>query len=306
MKKILLTILIIFWFFFFWVNQTQALSVADFTPALDQAVAKKKTTKEKVEFLQSLADLLNTPTFTKDKNARLFAKLRDYSLNMLRVFEYELQEEQANKSTKQTKTTSTTKTTTSTSKTTTTSSKSSIKLPHLSDNFSNIDEQKVRDAILSRHNEERQTLWLKNYKYNLDLEGSATVRANNLAESSKTKNLHVRNSSDWYYNYNSILDRFSDLWIKFPASVKWAASFSESVWYGSYKCSKSDCTQTLIESIKRWTWQWLIMKEKEWTISDDSHYKAVVMNHFTQMGVWIAIDKSNNRYYIVLHYGVDF
>jgi len=309
MKKILLTILILFWFWFFCINHTQALSVADFTPSLDKNVAKMKTTKEKVEFLQWFADLLNTPTFTKDKNARVYKDLREYTLNMLTVFQYELEQEQASKASKQSQKSTTTKTTTtkdSTKKATsttksTTSKKSSTSLPHLWDNFSNIDEQKVRDAILSRHNEERQSLWLKDYKYNLDLEWSSTVRANKIASSSKTKNLHVRKSWDWTYNYTSILNWFSDLWINFPASVKWAASFSESVWYWYYKCNKSDCTQELINAVKK-TRTWLIMKEKSYNWD---HYRAAIMKHFTQMWAWIAIDKSNNRYYIVLHYWVD-
>jgi hypothetical protein len=99
-----------------------------------------------------------------------------------------------------------------------------------------------------------------------------------------------------------MLNRFSNLWIKFPTSVKWAASFSESVWYWGYKCSKSDCTQDLITAIKK-TWTNLIMKEKS---SKGSHYNAATMKHFTQMWAWIAIDKSNNRYYLVIHYWVDF
>jgi hypothetical protein len=45
------------------------------------------------------------------------------------------------------------------------------------------------------------------------------------------------------------------------------------------------------------------MKEKT---SKGSHYNAAVMKHFTQMWAWIAIDRSNNRYYLVLHYGVEF
>jgi hypothetical protein len=45
------------------------------------------------------------------------------------------------------------------------------------------------------------------------------------------------------------------------------------------------------------------MNEKS---SNGSHYRAAVMKHFTQMWAWIAIDKSNNRYYIVLHYWVNF
>lgn len=293
MKKFIIIIFSILSIFFISYNYSHAISVATFTPALDKKVAKMKTTEEKVKFLQSFSDLLASPRFVQDKNAKLFADLREYSLNMLRVFEYELKEEQSK---------SNSKNQTFNNKTITTQKISKSNLPHLSDNFSNINEQKVREAILSRHNEERNNIWVNPYTYNLDLEWSATAWANKLAESSKTSNLHLRNSWDWYYNYDSILNRFSSLWIKFPASIKWAASFSESIWYWGYKCSKSDCTDDLITAIKK-TWTNLIMKEKA---TKGSHYNAATMKHFTQMWAWIAIDKSNNRYYLVIHYGIDF
>ena len=296
MKKVSIMILGIIFAFFIFPRRIHALSVSDFTPALDKKVAKMKTTEEKVKFLKTFSDLLAKPNFKKHKNAQLFADIREYSLNMLEVFEYELKEEQAK---------NLNKTTSVTNKSTTTSqsnSKSTLKLPHLSDNFSNIDEQKVRNAILSWHNEERESVGVNLYTYNLDLEWSATTWANKITDSHKTSNFHLRNSWDWYYNYNSILNRFSELWIIFPKSINWAASFSETVWYGTYKCSKSDCTQTLIDAIKK-TWTWLIMKEKN---NNGSHYRAATMKHFTQMWVWIAIDEWNNRYYLVIHYWVDF
>ena len=288
MKKFLVLILGFLIIFFVPHNYTNGLSLADITPALDKKVSKMKTTEQKVKFLQKFSNTLATPKFTQHKNARLYADLREYSLNMLKVFEYELKEEQAKNK--------------SSNKTTTTQKIYKSDLPHLSNNFSNINEQKVRDAILSRHNEERNNIWVNPYSYNLDLEWSATTWATILADSHKTSNLHLRNTWDWYYNYNSMLNRFSNLWIKFPTSVKWAASFSESVWYWGYKCSKSDCTDDLITAIKK-TWTNLIMKEKA---SNGSHYKAATMKHFTQIWAWIAIDKSNNRYYLVLHYGVNF
>ena len=297
MKKVSILILSILFSLLFY-NNTQALSVADFTPAIDKKVANMKTTQEKVEYLRSLADLLTTPKFTQDKNARLYADLREYVLNMLKVFEYELKEEQSktqNSSNKKGSQTTSNKSTNNTNSTT-------KKLPHLLDNFSNINEQKVRDAVLSRHNEERKNVWVNPYIYNIDLEWSATTRANSLAKTWKTSNLHIRNSWDGYYNYNSILNRFWDLGINFPTSTKWAASFSETIWYGSYKCSKNDCTQELINAIKK-TRNNLIMKEKS---SKGSHYKAATMKHFTQMWIWIALDKAHNRYYLVIHYSVDF
>ena len=280
-------------------RESYSLSVADFTPVLDKKVAKMKTTQEKVEWLQSFSDLLASPKYTKSKDAWLYKKVREYTLNMLEVFEYELKEEQAKNWNK-----STSNKANSNSSAQTNQSIPKLKLPHLSDNFSNIDEQKVRNAILSRHNEERKNIWANPYNYNLDLEWSATLRANKIADSHKTSNFHLRNAWDWYYNYNSILNRFSGLWITFWKSVKWAASFSETVWYGSYNCSKSDCTEELITAIKK-TWTNIIMEEK-YSTSNRSHYNAAVMKHFTQMWVWIAIDKSNNRYYLVIHYWVNF
>ena len=124
------------------VNQTQAISVADFTPTLDKKIAKMETTQEKVEYLQSFANLLTNSKYTKNKNARLYKGIREYCLNMLNVFEHELKEEQANNPI-------------------TTNNITSAKidnLPHLSDNLSNVDVQKVRNAILSWHNEERRNV----------------------------------------------------------------------------------------------------------------------------------------------------
>lgn len=130
MKKILIIIFAILSTFFMLNNYSFALSAEDFGPALNKKISKMKTPEEKVKFLQTFADLLTDPVFTKDKNARFFADLRNYTLNMIP----EIQSEQS-----------------------TTTQKVS-NLPHLSNNFSNIDEQKVRDAILSRHNEERNNV----------------------------------------------------------------------------------------------------------------------------------------------------
>lgn len=263
-------------------NNAQAVSVADFTPTIDKKIAKMETTSEKIEYLQSFSDLLASSKYTKDKNSWLYAEIRNYTLNMLNAFQSQLMEEwwefmQSSKIT-------------------------ISNLPHISDNLWNINEQKVREAILSWHNQERKSLWYNAYLYNLDLEWSATLWANKLSASGKTSNLHLRNDGDGYYNYNSMLNRFSSLWIDFPKSIWWWASFSESIWYNTYRCSKSDCTDDLIAAIKK-TRTWLIMKEKT---SMWSHYKAVIMKHFTQMWVWVAIDKSHNRYYVVFHYWVNF
>ncbi len=285
---------------------SNAISLSSFTPAIDKKVANMKTTQEKVNFLKKFSTLLGEPAFTKDKNARLFEDIRDYTLNMLKVFESELEQENIKKWSKTTTSKATSNTSNKSSSTTNTTSKTSkttvSKLPDLSDTFTNIDINRVREAVLSRHNNERDNVWANDYKYNINLEKAALVRATKLNNEWKTSNMHLRKSGDGYYNYNSILERFSNLGIEFPASIGSAASFSESVWYGYYKCNSSDCTDALINAIKK-TRTWLILKEKSYNWS---HYRAAVMKHFTQMGIWISIDYSLNRYYLVLEYWVDY
>ena len=290
MKKTLLIILGLLPLFFVYSNYVESVSVSDFTPSLDKKIASIKTTEDKVKYLQSFSALLSDSKYTKGKNASLYAKIREYSLNMLKYYQNELDKEQIKNVSGNSENSSDQKISWSTKD-----------LPHLSDNFWNIDVQAVRKVVLTWHNDERDNVWVNSYTYNLDLEWSATVWANKLADSHKTSNLHPRNPGDWYYNYDSMQNRFSGLWIKFWKAPKWAAAFSETIWYGYYKCSKSDCTQDLIDAVKK-TRTWLIMKEKS---SGGSHYKAATMKHFTQMWVWVAIDKSNNRYYVVLHYWVD-
>ena len=92
MKKIYL---IVIWFLSLFIinfQYSQAISLADFTPILDKRIAKMKNTKEKVTFLKNFSDLLLDPTFTKDKNARLFEDIREYSLNMPEYYVEELKE----------------------------------------------------------------------------------------------------------------------------------------------------------------------------------------------------------------------
>jgi hypothetical protein len=69
MKKLSILLLGIVISFFVLPRESQALSVADFTPVLDKKVARMKTTQEKVEWLQSFSDSLATPKYTKSKDA---------------------------------------------------------------------------------------------------------------------------------------------------------------------------------------------------------------------------------------------
>ena len=276
MKKLFILLLGIISFSLYF-NYASAISVEAYSAALNKKLTKIETTEEKIKYLETLSTNLGNLSSNKDKNANFYKSIKLYTINLLK----EIKSWEKNISSTFNK---------------------NLKLPTLSDNVSNIDEQKVRDAILLWHNEERYNVGTNPYTYNIDLEWSANTRANKLSNSQKITNLHLRNPWDWKYNYDSILNRFSDLWIYLPKSVKWGTSFSESIWYGFYKCNKLDCTQEIINSIKT-TRTWLIMNEKNY---NGSHYRAAIMEHFTQMWIWISIDKNNNRYYLVLHYAVNF
>ena len=160
----------------------------------------------------------------------------------------------------------------------------------------NIDWDKVQKTILQWHNEERKQLWLKEYKINEKLNYSALVWADNLAKKNIKSNTHTRNPGDWYYNYDKILSWFNGLWINFDYK---ATAFTESVAYQVYSCNKSDCTQDMINALKKWFDFWMSEKWK----ASKPHYNAIVHNTFSDLWFWVAI--SGKWYWIVVHYGVN-
>ena len=160
----------------------------------------------------------------------------------------------------------------------------------------NVDFDKIREARLSRHNNLRAEKWVSNLSYHSDLEKSANTRASYLASNSITNWTHTRTSSDWYYNYNSIKERFWNLWISFAKETGGKTAFSESVGYRGYKCSWWDCTQTLIDVTKK-IFDWYL---KEW--ENGAHYKAIIMPHFNYIWIGFQVDPSTNYVYVVIHY----
>jgi uncharacterized protein YkwD len=253
---------------------SNAITLESFTSAIDQQVEQQGSTEKKISFLEGLKSLLESPTFTTSEYYQMFAELANYSYQKIQTI----------KSTPD----STVRWQTKPS-----DGKSYLTL-------SNVNLQTVRDTLLGWHNDERISLGLSPYAYHSDLEKSATTWAEVLKNEERTSNTHSRSSSDGYYNYESIMDRFGGLNIFFPSATNGRASFSESVGWGYYKCSSSDCTDTLITQLK--TTRDFFMSEKK---SNGSHYRAITTSHFTQMGIGVVIDSSKNRYYMVIHYGMD-
>ncbi|GHV25633.1 hypothetical protein FACS1894176_04600 [Bacteroidia bacterium] len=243
---------------------------------VDKAAAKKGTVAEKIRVFKAYQALFSSSRYAKSKNQKI------YTAVIVHIEEELVRLQSAGVGD---------------------SGQSSEKLAllNVSLDLPNVDVQKVRDTVLSWHNGERVSVGVAPYLYLSAFETTAQTWANNLKDNSITSNTHVRNAGDGYYNYDKITAWFAGLGIEFPVLAGGRVSFSESVGRGYYKCSSSDCTESLIAAIKT-TRDDLFMKEK---VSNGSHYKAVVMSHFTQVGVGISIDPVKKRYYMVVHYGVD-
>ncbi|MDR2540411.1 MAG: CAP domain-containing protein [Candidatus Peribacteria bacterium] len=243
---------------------------------VDKAVAKKGTVAEKIRVFKAYQALFSSSKYSKSKNQKIYTAVIAHikeELVRLQSAEFVDSDHYPEKPV----------------------------LPNVSLDLPNVNVQKVRDTVLSWHNEERASVGVAPYFYSSAFEATAQTWVNNLKDNAITSNTHVRTTGDGYYNYDKITAWFAELGIEFPVLAGGRVSFSESVGRGYYKCSSSDCTESLIVAIKT-TRDDLFMKEK---VSNGSHYRAVVMSHFTQVGVGISIDPVKKRYYMVVHYGMD-
>lgn len=163
----------------------------------------------------------------------------------------------------------------------------------------NVNIDTVKQERVKRHNQERKKYGLDWYILNQDFNISAKTRSDKLSNAWKTRNLHQRSTKDWYYSYWNIKSWFQNLWVGFEDTS--GTLFTESIgrWY--YKCNKTDCTQDLIKSIKSTFKFFISEKGRSWK----PHYNSIVSSKFSNMWVWISIDKKNNRYFLVSHYWVN-
>ena len=165
--------------------------------------------------------------------------------------------------------------------------------------ISNVDRDRVQRDWLSWHNEERENLWLKPYKINSTLNYSSLIRAQELAHNLRTWYTHSRDSLYDSYNYDKILNWFNNLWITFNYK---RTAFTENITYQYYVCNKSDCTQEMINALRKWFD--FFMKEKSYDRKHDGpHYRAIAHEYFDQLWFWVA---TNWKYcWVVTHYGIN-
>lgn len=158
----------------------------------------------------------------------------------------------------------------------------------------------IREEWIKKHNLTRSQAGLEILTSNHQLNKTAQIRANYLAENTiPTGSTHKRNGDNSYYDYTKILQWFGDQGVKFSDTS--SSAFSENIWYGYYKaCNTDDCTDKLLNETRSTRDFFIGEASRNWP-----HYRALMGARFTQ--IWIGIGRNENtkRYYIVVHYGVE-
>lgn len=166
-----------------------------------------------------------------------------------------------------------------------------------------IDFDKVDTTWLNWHNYERNVLWIKSYSYDDRLKTTAyewSTYQNKIGEVT-----HKRDKKDSYYNYQKIDKWFSNRWVK--CEIVWWATTSESIWKHSYYCKDNDCSDELIESMRKVFFMY--MKEKNLKSPNNPHYKWIVNNNLSKMWLGISIKESKKNhydFYLTTHYCTKF
>lgn len=170
-----------------------------------------------------------------------------------------------------------------------------------------VDFAKVKQAWIGWQNEVRWELWLSNYHYdNWKLQDTAQEWAEVLmsrSDNTDFNNVHKRDLSDSYYDYNKIANWFKDRWVVCKNVDRY--TFSESVGWTSYYCpaESQDCTYEFIEWLRKSFDRY--MEERDRTENSRPHYNAIVSKNFKRLWMWLAVqEKWKNSYevYIATHY----
>jgi uncharacterized protein YkwD len=168
-----------------------------------------------------------------------------------------------------------------------------------SDHEKEIDWERVRSTWLSWCNEERASLGLHPYQYDMRLEKSAIVWSTISQERGEIT--HKRDLDDpEYYNYQAITKWFEGQGLIFK-NIK-GFTHTENIGWGYFKYRSGDYTQALIQAIRS-TFDYY-MSEKGLTDKwENAHYRSIIAPYFYYLGLGIVIDEADNSYYLTVHYG---
>lgn len=160
----------------------------------------------------------------------------------------------------------------------------------------NVDMDRVRATWLEWYNDVRADLDLYPYVYNDQLARTAIV----WSEISETRGYidHKRPGYTAYYDYYGILAWFEDLGITFEAQSGY--TYVENIAWERYTCpeTQDDCTDEMIDSIYRAYNFFVSEKGTSYT----AHYDSIINPAFKEIGLGVAVDPDNNKFYLTVHY----
>ena len=156
--------------------------------------------------------------------------------------------------------------------------------------IANVDMTRVRSTWLSWYNTGRAAKWLGAYSYDSRLDSTAHGW-NMVFAWSRWTILHERSPWDGYYNYPIINKWFQDRGVNPPLIA--GVNHSENVSYWYYACSKSDCTDDLINAIR---------SSYIFFINSAVHSRSVYQPNFTKIGFDVIVAPNERRYYVTVHY----
>jgi len=162
----------------------------------------------------------------------------------------------------------------------------------------NIEIERVRAAWLSWYNQVRRDLGLAEYVYNPALNRTAVI----WSEASKSQGYisHKRPGQTAYYDYALIKSWFKNLGLQFRNVG--GSDFTENISWEYYRCpAGGDCTQGLIDGIRSGFNFFMSEKGKAYR----PHYNSIVNKNFREIGLGIAIDPLQKKYYLTVHYGTE-
>ncbi len=165
----------------------------------------------------------------------------------------------------------------------------------MGENLSGIDMERVRATWMSWYNEARTEGGLHAYKYNDQLNRTATDWSNFSAARGYID--HKRPGTTAYYDYKAITSWYRDRGLVF-ANVN-LVTHSENIGWNVYSCNKEDCTDYLIQQLRPTFDFYMNEKGKAYR----PHYESLMNSYFNEIGLGLAIDKTNKKLFITVHYG---
>lgn len=158
----------------------------------------------------------------------------------------------------------------------------------------NVDMERVRNTWLSWHNTERAKFGLKSYTMNDALIQTAGTWSQFSAD--RNSMTHKRPGQTAYYDYRLITDWFANLGVRFANSNGY--TYSESIGWGPWRCTKADCTDDMIAGIRQ-TFDFYLGEK---TKASQPHYAAIVSKAFREIGMDVAVNPVAKKYFITTHY----